>query len=91
MTRKRFIKLAMARGYQRNQAAIMANTVEQLGTYTCLYSKIFAQLYYTNIPNISIIIGITTQQFTEAMRRAALVITNLSESLNRRLSEYGDN
>ena len=39
MTRKRFIKLMMAKGYSRNCAAALAMSVSRYGSYTALYHR----------------------------------------------------
>ena len=39
MTRKRFIKLMMAKGYSRNCAAVLAMSVSRYGSYTALYHR----------------------------------------------------
>lgn len=42
MTRKRFIKLAMAKGYSRNSAAALARMVRGYGSYAAMYAALFS-------------------------------------------------
>lgn len=40
MSRKRFIKLMMARGYSRNMAAMLATEVSRYGSYSAMYQQL---------------------------------------------------
>lgn len=47
MSRKRFIKLMMARGYSRNTAAALAAQVSRYGSYAVMYQQ------YPSIPTLT--------------------------------------
>ena len=47
MSRKRFIKLMMARGYSRNTAAALVTQVSRYGSYAVMYQQ------YPSIPTLT--------------------------------------
>ena len=46
MKKKRFIRLIMSYGVQRNEANLLARTVSEFGSYEALYTRAFAMLVF---------------------------------------------
>ena len=85
MSRKRFIKLMMARGYSRNIAAALATQVSRYGSYAAMYQKFgfisiptLAQILpdvirgiYAGLAALSDSMATAFSNFAKSMRRAA--------------------
>lgn len=85
MTKKRFVKLMMARGFSRNTATALATQVSRYGSYAAMYQK-FEIISTPTLARISpdmirrIYVGLAAlfdamaeafSGFAESMRRAA--------------------
>lgn len=83
MSRKRFVKLMMARGYSRNTAAALATQVSRYGSYAAMYQQYpsiqtLTQLLpnmirgmYNALAVICDAMAMGFSNFAESMRRAA--------------------
>lgn len=84
MSRKRFIKLMMARGYSRNTATALATQVPRYGSYAAMYQK-FGIISIPTLARIlpDVIRGIYAglAAFGDAV---AMVFSNFAESMRRR-------
>lgn len=49
MSRKRFIKLMMARGYSRNLAEALATRVPQYGSYAAMYQQLVSGATFAEV------------------------------------------
>lgn len=85
MSKKRFIKLMMSRGYSRNTAAALATQVSRYGSYAAMYQKFgfipiptLAQIlpdairgFYAGLAALGDSMATAFSNFAESMRRAA--------------------
>lgn len=85
MSKKRFIKLMMARGYSRNTAAALATSVSRYGSYAAMYQKFgiisiptLTQILsdvirgiYAGLAALGDSMATVFSDFAEGMRRAA--------------------
>ena len=81
MSKKRFVKLMMARGYSRNGASALALLVPQYGSYTALYKSILSMGKITEAVKIlmnSIYSGLAT-----VFECAAEAFQNVANTLRR--------
>lgn len=89
MTRKRFVKLIMARGYSRNEANELARAVvEDGGSYEREYAKIFVALSMLDVmPNFveCIISGIEALMaaLPNVMQRISRMIEDFAETISK--------
>lgn len=84
MTRKRFIKKLMAKGFSRNRAASIAKSLGK-GSYEELYAAIWTA-------RLSITISCSTKKMTKAIRRLSRTMGELGvtvSSLGAAMAELG--
>ena len=81
MSRKRFIKLMMARGYSQNTAAALATQVSRYGSYAVMYQQ------YPSIPTLTQILPDMIRWMFNALAvmcdAVATVFSNFAESMRR--------
>lgn len=77
MSRKRFIKLMMARGYSRNLAAPLATQVSRYGSYVALYQR------FSSLGSPIMILRATCHAAAHAFDGMAAAFTALAESARR--------
>lgn len=80
MTRKRFVKLLMSRGYSRNEAQAMALTQRQKGQS---YAEAYAALTLT-------MWGIKAQGFAEAIQALAVTVQVTTEAIVEGVAAFCD-
>lgn len=72
MTRKRFVKLAMYHGIQRNNAEKLTEKVTDAGSYEALFIREESQWIVTQIAKEMCRFGITAKEAEAAFNRFAL-------------------
>lgn len=81
MTKKRFVKLMMARGYSRNTATALATQVSRYGSYAAMYRK------YPPIPTLTQILPDIIRGMYNALAvmcdNIATVFSDLADSMRR--------
>ena len=86
MSKKRFIKLMMARGYSRNTATALATQVSRYGSYAAMYQR-FGVI---PIPTLAQILPDIIRGMYNALAvmfdTVATVFSNLAESMRRAAS-----
>lgn len=76
MTRKRFVKLLMAQGMQRNEAQAKARIVQEIG---CSYNEAFVALM---MPNITVTFTAAVEILKDAIIKAGEAIRSFAEKLH---------
>ena len=80
MTRKRFIKLLMARGIQRNKANVQANYVYLVGSYSALYNEFYLNGgYYAD--NLSKALETFANNFYKSISHTAELVSIMFKTL----------
>lgn len=83
MSKKRFIKLMMARGYSRNTAAALATQVSRYGSYAAMYQK----FGIVSIPTLAQILPDITRWMYNALAvmfdAIAMAFSNFADSMRR--------
>lgn len=77
MSKKRFIKLMMARGYSRNLAAALATRVSQYGSYVALYQSL------PHLGNVITMLRAACHGLAHYFDCAAVACTELAASMRR--------
>lgn len=85
MTRKRFIKLMMAKGIQKNEAQAIAVFVHAYGSYEILYEKTKAYYNFSLnflLKNFANAVSKTIEALPQLMQTACSVMVRATENIN---------
>lgn len=88
MSKKRFIKLMMARGYSRNTAVALTTQVSQFGTYAAMYQRLAIELVPTLAQISQDLIRRVFEVFAIICNAVAVAFTGYAESFRRLADEY---
>ena len=87
MSKKRFIKLMMSRGYSRNTATALAAQVSRYGSYAAMYQRVVIELFPTFVQAMSDIIRSVFNGLAAMCDTAAVAFSGLAESFRRAADE----